>query len=75
LGDVAQEMDNEFEGILALGFGERGVLDSGGVVGDCGYHAGFAAAVGWVVDVAAVGGGVLGVDEVEGGGPCALGLY
>lgn len=73
LGQVANEVDEELEGLLDVGGGEAAVSNALGVVGHGRDGAARAAAVAVIVDVAVGGRAVLGVDEVEGSRPLASG--
>ena len=63
LRDVAEEVDEEFQGFGLFGGGEGGVLDAGGVVGDGADDTACGAAVAGEGDGAGGWGGVFGVDE------------
>lgn len=63
LGDVADEVDQEFEGFVLCGSGEGAVLDTGGVVGDGTDDAALSAAVAGEGDGAGGWRGVFCVDE------------
>lgn len=65
LGNVAEEVDEEFEGFGLCGGGEGGVLDAGGVVGDGADNAAFAAAVAGEGDRAGGWRGVFCVNEAR----------
>lgn len=71
LGDVADKVDEELEGLLGVGGREAAVADALRVVDNGRDGAARGAAVAVVVDVAAGGRVVLGVDVVQRRGPRA----